>query len=151
MPDDDWQSFFDNVTMDTEEFFDLVSPESGKSSANAALPVFAVAAAAAAEWVVYYATTPSGQYYIGVTSNFVARQAQHASRFPIQMIGGLPKMNYAAAKGMEQTFIEQLRASGQQIANKINSISPNSRYYDRFKNMAADVLSRCENVSLPWK
>jgi hypothetical protein len=60
-------------------------------------------------------------------------------------------MNYAAAKGMEQRFIEQLRASGHSVLNKINSISPQSKYYDQFKTMAADIHEQCaQYVTLPW-
>jgi RHS repeat-associated protein len=148
MEEGEWQDFFGNVEMDIDELLELATPLGSDKGPNPVLPAFAVAAATAANWVVYYARTPQGQYYIGVTSNYIAREAQHLSRFRIQAITGLPKMNYAAAKGVEQLLIENIRRSGGSLLNKINSISPKNPYYKKFTDMGHDILNKCSAAGL---
>lgn len=57
-------------------------------------------------------------------------------------------MNYATAKGIEQALIEVGRRTGPGIANAINSVSANSKYYDVFKNYGNEMLKHCQSK---WK
>jgi RHS repeat-associated protein len=147
--DEDWDSFFDDVSMDSDEQQELfggsdIDPKA--SSTRDAVPAFAVAAASAANWVVYWARTPQGQYYIGVTSNFAARQAAHVRNGLNPIVISMPKLNYASAKGVEQLLIENLRSQGASLLNKINSISPKSRWYDQFTSWGQEILNKCSSV-----
>jgi hypothetical protein len=138
--------------MDSGELEDLLtSNESQKTTEKAALPAYVVAAATAPVWQPYMARVGNA-VYIGITSNIDARKIQHASRFVIEPLRGLPKMNYAAAKGFEQTLIEGAKKAGLELLNKVNSISPNSRYYDDFKAMGQKILNECNlsNLSSLW-
>ncbi len=108
-----------------------------------------VAAASAARWVVYWARTPSGQYYIGVTSNFIARQSQHGERFVVMQMLELKAMNDATAEGVEQLLIEAGRRQGG-LANAINSISPKNPYYQEFTRMGATALGCMKEAWPSW-
>jgi hypothetical protein len=148
------EEFLGSIDMDAEEQAELFAPAGKDDGRNDVLPAFVVAAATAANWGVYWARTPQGQYYIGVTSNFLARQAAQAARgLRIELIQSLQGLNYAAAKGVEQNLIESLRRNGQSFVNKINSISPNNRFYQQFTGMGHQVLRDCRAKlpeGFPW-
>jgi RHS repeat-associated protein len=154
LSDSDLEEFLGSIEMDAEEQAELFAPAGKDDGRNDVLPAFVVAAATAANWGVYWARTPQGQYYIGVTSNFLARQAAQAARgLRIELIQSLQGLNYAAAKGVEQNLIESLRRNGQSFVNKINSISPNNRFYQQFTGMGHQVLRDCRAKlpeGFPW-
>jgi RHS repeat-associated protein len=153
---DQLETFLGGVEMDAEERAELygTDDDSKKGTEKDVLPAFVVATATAAQWGVYWARTPTGQYYIGVTSNFAARQAAHALRgLQIVQIRGIPLMNYAAAKGVEQNLIESFRRNGVQLLNRINSISSSNRFYQQFTGMGSQVLRGCRAQlppGFPW-
>jgi RHS repeat-associated protein len=145
--------------VDSEGDFDDVAAEGQPLAAGdanvQALPVLAMGALTATEWVVYYAKTPQGQYYIGITSRFAARFTAHfgnvARPLTIQLIGQLGKLNYFKAKGVEQQFIESVRRSGSGILNRINSISPLNPLYGEAMAAGREVLDACKtNLPVPW-
>ena len=100
------------------------------------------------------ARTPQGQYYIGVTSQYAQRQAAHLARgISINPIQRIQALNYAAAKGVEQNLIESVRRNGLPLLNKINSISPQNRFYQQFTGMGHQVLRDCRAKlpeGFPW-
>lgn len=155
LSESDLEEFLGGVEMDADERAELFEPSAGKDDGrNYVLPAFAGAAATAANWVVYWARTPQGQYYIGVTSQWAQRQAAHAARgLDIARIQGIQALNYAAAKGVEQNLLESFRRNGAQLLNKINSISPHNRFYQQFTGMGHQVLRDCRAKlpdGFPW-
>jgi hypothetical protein len=123
---------------------------------NLAVPV--LGALTAAQWVVYYATTPSGQRYIGITKDFFTRRQVHlntvvngVARFTEVVQKNYPKMDYFSAKALEQRLIELGGGPGV-LANRINSIAPNNKLYDAAKgwgNMIIDELKKCGHEAPP--
>jgi filamentous hemagglutinin len=79
---------------------------------------------------VYQALDQAGNViYVGITKNFAARQARHASRFQIQpLIHGLTR---ADARAIEQRLIDTigLVKNGGTLSNKINSIAQSNSIY----------------------
>jgi len=148
------ESFLGGVEMDEDERSELFGADGKSGSERDVLPAFAVAAATAANWVVYWARTPQGQYYIGVTSDFAGRRLAHAAKgLNILPIQGITSLNYAAAKGVEQNLIESFRRNGQVLVNKINSISSANPYYTQFTQMGGQVLRSCRAklpAGFPW-
>ena len=77
---------------------ELLTVDGNSKGSRTVLPLYAVAAATAPRWVPYIARVGNA-VYVGISSNIEVRAAQHAARFAIEEIKGVPKMNYAAAKG----------------------------------------------------
>jgi len=79
---------------------------------------------------VYQALDQAGNViYVGITKNFAARQARHASRFQIQpLIHGLTR---ADARAIEHRLIDTigLFKNGGTLSNKINSIAQSNSIY----------------------
>jgi NAD(P)-dependent dehydrogenase (short-subunit alcohol dehydrogenase family) len=138
--------------MGADDLLDMLSwtpptEQNGGKTSNSrdALPAFAAAAATAPIWIPYVArVAATGQVYIGITLNYAARYSQHAGRLvDMNPIPGVSPMNYATAKGLEQSLIEAARRSGASVGNKINSISPNNPYYKTFMQLGSNWLQQC--------
>jgi RHS repeat-associated protein len=89
---------------------------------------------------VYFGRTASGDYvYTGITrQSIAARLAQHiSSGKPFvaldEVVSGLTRNQ---ARAIEQYFIE----NGPNLYNQINSISPNSQYYEEAERWAIEFL-----------
>ena len=89
------------------ELEELLAPDA-KSNRNEVVP-YVAAALTAARWSVYIAQTPTGQRYIGISTSVGRRMIEHGSKFVSHVVVDLPRLNYAAAKGVEQTLIEAAR------------------------------------------
>ncbi len=160
LPEDSWREFISAVTVGEGELEyilggDVAEPDAASASAlqpSVPLPLFGMAAVSSSRLVVYWARTPQGQYYIGVTVDYAARMARHGSRFLAGSGAQLdvPRMNYAAAKGLQQTLIEAIRPKGLPLANVINSISPSNPYYDRVKQMGSDIMKCAKSIEIPF-
>lgn len=111
---DDLLEFLNSVEMSEEEREELSTLPQDPMKPNGerpVLPAFAVAAATAANWVMYVGTTPTGQRYIGITSNFLQRQAAHLQNgMKTSQIQLGRSFYYAQAKGAEQVLIEAGRS-----------------------------------------
>jgi hypothetical protein len=101
----------------------------------------ALVALTAANWVIYYGTTPAGQRYIGITSNFAARSAQHLARSGMRITqANFGRMDYFSAKALEQRLIE-LSGGPEVLANRINSIARTNTLYEAAQRWANNMLT----------
>jgi len=117
--------------LERAEIDELTTPPDDLKGNERPVVPYAIAALTAGRWVVYMAQTPTGQRYIGITTDFLRRQAQHAQSGKklqdfVQLT--LPKLNYATAKGVEQFLIGAAKNMNVNLANSINSVSPNSAH-----------------------
>jgi hypothetical protein len=82
---------------------------------------------------VYKGFDKGEDVYTGITNNMVRRQTEHGTRFDIEAIhGGLTRNQ---ARAIEQVLIE----NNPQYLNKINSISPNHRFYEEAQRWAESM------------
>jgi hypothetical protein len=161
LEDQEWSDFANEVMTD-EELADAaglgagVTPQSVNPQAgggNQAVP--ALAALTAANWVLYWARTPQGQYYIGVTTNFAVRQAQHlaSGRFStVVQLGSHGRMDYFSAKALEQAYITMGGGPGN-MANRINSIAASNPLFQAAQGWASTMLNSLRECSAglpPW-
>jgi len=151
-PDDDsLQAFFQGLEMSAEEYGELFGTDPAETkkptAEKEALPVLGAAVAMiGARWVMYYATTPTGQRYIGITSNFAARRLSHLSKglTGIQELNQFGRMNYFSAKALEQKMIELGGGPGV-LGNRINSISSRNPLYGQAMNTATSMVNHLKN------
>lgn len=132
--------------MSLEEHEEVYGPASNAKPTpeREAVPVLVgVAAMTAVRWTIYYASTPTGQRYIGITSNFANRVSAHSAAGVLRNIQqtGFGQMTYFQAKAIEQRLIELGGGPGPagKMANAINSIAPANPAY-RFAMRVADGM-----------
>lgn len=96
-----------------------------------------------AKFTVYVARDAEGIVnYVGMTSNFLRREAEHARDLgrKIEQIGQLPPLLRNQARGVEQALIERYGLSN--LENKINSISTSNPIYNGAVNFGNNLLNK---------
>ncbi len=93
-------------------------------------------------YVVY-----KGEDYIGITSDFAQRQAQHARAgrtFAPEQMQGATGLSRGEARAIEQACIVQggLLPQGGALQNRINSIDPASSYYQAAVDAGLALLEK---------
>ena len=96
---------------------------------------------------VYQALDASGKAeYVGITKNFLRRRAEHLrdSGRTINKIPGLDDLTRKDARNVEQALINAfgLKKNGGRLSNKINSISPLNKHYQRRVARGNEILRR---------
>ena len=97
------------------------------------------------EYIVYLARGAKGVRYVGITSQFAIRQANHLRTkgiFIEKILSGLSK---ADAKAVEQVLIEMYKLGGKegqvgQLLNKINSIAITNPVYAESVKRGVEIL-----------